>query len=144
MIWLVLLMFRLVNRDHHLHRKKSLKCTVLTPFMYLTYTVHAPHMCCTKLLINKFMKEHLTGQNIFTYSCTSLYSACMVNVWCFVGCMYVACTGKKRALCGATLVHVWCMYSVFMTKIILEKNNKPVHEAKLKRLWSRPIGKQHW
>ena len=50
---------------------------------------------------------------------------------CMVLCMiHVGC--KIYALYSASLVLVWCMYGAFMTKIILKKNNKPVHIAKLK------------
>ena len=62
------------------------------------YAVHAPYMHCTKLLINKFIKKYSDEQNIFTYSCTSLYSACTVlctvHVWCI----------KKKIL------HLWCLF----------------------------------
>ena len=74
------------------------------------------------------------GHNFVTFSCTSLYSACVVHVWCFVGCMYGAYTVKITALFSACWVHVWCMYCVFLTKIILRKNNKPVHVAKLGKM----------
>ena len=45
-------------------------------------------------------------QNMFTYSCTSLYSACVVQVWC----MYGENTTIVRCLLGACLVLVWCVH----------------------------------
>ena len=63
------------------------------------------------------IKEQLTRQNIFTYSCTSSYSACVVYVWYIysalygacrvhVGCMYGENTNFVRCLLGACVVYV--------------------------------------
>ena len=95
--------------------------------MHCTYTLHAPYIHCTKLLISEFYKRTIDTTKYFYLKLYKLvqymYGVYMVLCRVHVGCMY----GKKRALFGATLVHVWCRYGAFMTKIILKKNNKPVH-----------------
>ena len=85
-----------------LHRTKSLK-----------YTIYAPYIHCTKLLINKFIRIHLTQQTYFYLYLYTLVQcmcgACMVLCMIHVGCMY----GKKqhclvlvRYMCGVYTVHL--------------------------------------
>ena len=74
----------------------------------------------------------------------------MVHVWCIFGALYGSCMVHKEqnpsfgnnfsAMYGACMVHVRCIHDQDYSKE--EQQTRP--RSEIERLWSRPIGKQHW
>ena len=117
----------------YVHSKQSAPYTILK--MHHTCTIHALYKVLSNKIQSNTLEGHRGKKSMYTYSCTvhvwCMYGACvvlcMVHVWCIKNKIQALGTISQQYT-----VHVWCMYGAFMTKIILKKNNKPIHLAKLK------------
>ena len=111
MILWVLYHQRCLYTANDLNRTKSKKCTLHTPYLHHTCTVQSSSL-------KIWSKNTWHNKNIFTYSYTSLYSACVVYVWCMYGAFLGFCT--LQIICCVVDSYVLCVASTTILYILFQ------------------------